>query len=135
MAISVPQDRHHVVLIASGTLGSLLSLARPQDDELEIQRFAVFGIANLASSVDIHPHNEEGMLPILISLSNAPDSEVRLYSSSIIASYCLPACLLATSRTNEQCLSNNAVCLPSLFPTFILTLVILSTTSSFDFTF
>ena len=76
------QDRHRVVLLASGTLEPLCSLARSEDIELEIQRFAVLGIANLASSVDNHPaFIEEGMLPLLISLSNAPDSEVRLYAA------------------------------------------------------
>ena len=38
----------------SGALEPLMSLARSEDIELEIQRFAVLAIANLSSSVDNH---------------------------------------------------------------------------------
>ena len=39
----------------SGVLEPLCSLARSEDVEIEIQRFAVLAIANLASSTENHP--------------------------------------------------------------------------------
>ena len=67
-----------VTMMQSGALEPLCSLARSEDIELEIQRYAVLAIANLAISVDNHvAFIEEGMLTLLISLSNAPDPEVR----------------------------------------------------------
>jgi hypothetical protein len=63
-------------------LEPLCSLARSEDVELEIQRYAVLAIANLASAADNHDaFIEEGMLPLLISLSMASDAEVRFISS------------------------------------------------------
>ena len=62
----------------SGVLEPLCSLARSEDVEMEIQRFAILAIANLASATENHPiFIEEGMLPLLISLSTANDAEVR----------------------------------------------------------
>ncbi|CAN0564958.1 unnamed protein product, partial [Ectocarpus sp. 12 AP-2014] len=69
-------------MMQSGALEPLCSLARSEDIELEIQRYAVLAIANLAISVDNHvAFIEEGMLTLLISLSNAPDPEVRQYAA------------------------------------------------------
>ena len=60
-----------------GVLEPLCSLARSEDVEMEIQRFAVLAIANLASATENHAlFIEEGMLPLLISLSTANDAEV-----------------------------------------------------------
>jgi hypothetical protein len=59
-------------------LEPLCTLARSEDIEVEIQRFSVLAIANLASHPDNHAaFIENGMLPFLISLSNANDAEVR----------------------------------------------------------
>ena len=58
------------------------SLARSEDVELKIQRFAVLALANLASCVENQKcFIDEGMLPILISLSRSPDDEVKQYSA------------------------------------------------------
>ena len=67
------QERHRVPLMDSGVLEPLCTLARSEDIELKIQRYAVLAIANQASTVDNHAaFVSEGMLPLLISLSNAP---------------------------------------------------------------
>lgn len=66
-----------LTMMQSGALEPLCSLARSEDIELEIQRYAVLALANLAISADNHESFiEEGMLTLLISLSNAPDPEV-----------------------------------------------------------
>jgi hypothetical protein len=71
------QARHRRTLMQVGALEPLCTLARSEDIELEIQRYAVLAIANLASERLNHPgFVEEGMLPLLISLSNVPDQEV-----------------------------------------------------------
>lgn len=76
------QERHRLTLMKSGLLDPLCTLARSEDIELEIQRYAVLAVANLASSVDNHAgFVAEGMLPMLTSLSNAPDAEVRQYAA------------------------------------------------------
>jgi hypothetical protein len=76
------KDRHRVDLMEGGVLEPLCTLARSEDIEVEIQRFAVLAIANLASHPDNHPaFVEHGMLPFLISLSNATDAEVRQYTA------------------------------------------------------
>ena len=76
------QERHRVTLMQAGVLEPLCTLARSEDIELEIQRYAVLAIANLASTVENHASFvEEGMLPLLISLSNVPDAEVRQYAA------------------------------------------------------
>jgi len=65
------QERHRKTLMQVGALEPLCTLARSEDIELEIQRYAVLAIANLASEKANHPgFVEEGMLPLLISLSN-----------------------------------------------------------------
>ena len=64
-----------------------MSLARSIDIEHKIQRYAVLAIANLASSVDNHKAVvDEGALPLLISLSNAPDPEIRQYAAFALVS-------------------------------------------------
>lgn len=76
------QEQHRVTLMKSGVLEPLCFLSRSEDVELEIQRFAVLGLANLASCVENHKFFiNEKMLPVLISLSNSPDAEVRQYSA------------------------------------------------------
>jgi len=79
------QERHRKTLMQVGALEPLCTLARSEDIELEIQRYAVLAIANLASEKANHPgFVEEGMLPLLISLSNVPDQEVRQYAAFAI---------------------------------------------------
>lgn len=76
------QERHRLTLMTSGVLEPLCTLARSEDVELEIQRYAVLAVANLASSVENHESFvAEGMLPLLTSLSNAPDAQVRQYAA------------------------------------------------------
>jgi hypothetical protein len=74
------QERHRKTLMQVGALEPLCTLARSEDVELEIQRYAVLAIANLASETENHPgFVEEGMLPLLISLSNVPDQAVTSF--------------------------------------------------------
>jgi hypothetical protein len=69
-------------LIECGVLEPLCSLARSDDVELEIQRYSILAIANLASSTENHKtFVEEGTLAMLISLSTANDAEVRQYAA------------------------------------------------------
>lgn len=69
-------------MIECGVLEPLCSLARSEDVELEIQRYAILAIANLASSTENHKtFVEEGTLAMLISLSTANDAEVRQYAA------------------------------------------------------
>ena len=50
-----------------GAMEPLMSLARSEDIELEIQRFSILAIANLASCVENHSIMvEEGSLPLLV---------------------------------------------------------------------
>ena len=50
--------------------------------ELEIQRYAVLALANIGSTVANHAAMvEEGTLPLLISLSNHVDEEIRQYAA------------------------------------------------------
>lgn len=81
-----------VLLMESGSMEPLMSLARSEDVELEIQRFAILAIANLASCVENHRAIvEEGSLPLLISLSSAPDEEVRQYAAFALVKVALNA--------------------------------------------
>ena len=76
------QQRYRRTLMECGVLEPLCSLARSEDIELEIQRYAVLAIANLASAVENHQtFIEEGMMALLISLSTVNDSEVRQYAA------------------------------------------------------
>eukprot|EP00814_Leptocylindrus_danicus_P009478 CAMPEP_0116018954 /NCGR_PEP_ID=MMETSP0321-20121206/8948_1 /TAXON_ID=163516 /ORGANISM="Leptocylindrus danicus var. danicus, Strain B650" /LENGTH=3722 /DNA_ID=CAMNT_0003489431 /DNA_START=23 /DNA_END=11192 /DNA_ORIENTATION=- len=75
-------DKHRVTLMKAGVLEPLCSLARLEDIAVEIQRFAVLAIANLASSIETHQDFlDEDVLPLLISLSSARDAEVRQYAA------------------------------------------------------
>jgi Armadillo/beta-catenin-like repeat len=47
-------SEHRVTVMSSGALEPLCSLARSEDVELEVQRYAVLAIANLACSADNH---------------------------------------------------------------------------------
>jgi hypothetical protein len=49
------------VLIECGVLEPLCSLARSEDVELEIQRYAVLAIANLASATENHKTFVDGV--------------------------------------------------------------------------
>jgi hypothetical protein len=76
------QTRFRRVLMECGVVEPLCSLARSEDIELEIQRYAILAIANLASTTDVHHlFIAEGMLSLLIALSTANDAEVRQYAA------------------------------------------------------
>ena len=76
------KPKYRSILMDCGVVEPLCSLARSEDIELEIQRYAVLAIANLASAVENHhAFVEEGMLSLLISLSTVNDSEVRQYAA------------------------------------------------------
>jgi hypothetical protein len=76
------KTKYRNILMECGVIEPLCSLARSEDCELEIQRYAVLAIANLASAVENHRmFVEEGMLALLISLSTVKDAEVRQYAA------------------------------------------------------
>ena len=66
----------------SGVLEPLTKLAMMEGVELEIQRYAVLAIANLATDDETHEDFiEQGMLAKLVSLSNSPNDEIRQFSA------------------------------------------------------
>lgn len=76
------QSRFRKSLMECGAVEPLCTLARSEDVELEIQRYSILSIANLASATEIHHiFVEEGMLSLLISLATANDAEIRQYAS------------------------------------------------------
>ena len=76
------EDKHRVSLLRVGIFEPLASLARSEDTEVELRRFATLAIANLAATTDNHAALiADGMLPMLVSLSTSSDADVRNFAA------------------------------------------------------
>ena len=76
------EDKHRVSLLRVGIFEPLASLARSEDTELELRRFATLAIANLAATTDNHTALiADGILPMLVSLSTSLDTDVRNFAA------------------------------------------------------
>ncbi|KAL9191141.1 hypothetical protein ACHAXT_000847 [Thalassiosira profunda] len=79
-------DHHRATLMKSGVLEPLTSLARSGKIELEIRRFAMLAIANLAACFDNHEDFvSQDTVPMLVSFSGSSDAEIRNYAAFAIA--------------------------------------------------
>ncbi|KAL3789162.1 hypothetical protein HJC23_012251 [Cyclotella cryptica] len=79
-------DHHRVTIMKAGALEPLTSVARSEKIELEIRRFAMLAIANLAASFRNHDQFvSQGTIPMLISFSNSEDTELRNYAAYAVA--------------------------------------------------
>lgn len=77
---------HRRTLMLAGVLEPLSSLARSGKVELEIRRFAMLAIANLASCFDNHDDFiSQNTISMLVSFSNSADAEIRNYSAFAIS--------------------------------------------------
>lgn len=80
------EDKHRVSLLRVGIFEPLASLARSEDTEVELRRFATLAIANLASTVDNHADLiADGILPMLVSLSTSSDADVRNFAAFAVS--------------------------------------------------
>eukprot|EP00940_MAST-03C_sp_MAST-3C-sp2_P002171 g2171.t1 len=69
-------------MVDLGVFEPLASLARTEDTETEIKRYAVLTMANLAGSFESHEAMiNDGVLSLLIALSNSSDEQVRQYAA------------------------------------------------------
>lgn len=79
-------DHHRVTITKAGVLEPLTSLTRSESNELEIRRFSMLAIANLAASFKTHDEFvSQGTIPMLISFSNSTDTEMRNYAAYAVA--------------------------------------------------
>ena len=79
-------DTHRVTLMKMGLFEPLSALARSEQTELEIRRFVIMAIANLASTSENHADLvADGVLPMLISLSNSSDADIRHFSAFAVS--------------------------------------------------
>ena len=80
------EDKHRVSLLRVGIFEPLASLARSEDTEVELRRFATLAIANLASTVDNHADLiADGILPMLVSSSTSSDADVRNFAAFAVS--------------------------------------------------
>ena len=76
------EDRHRVSLLRVGIFEPLASLARSEDTEVELRRFATLAVANLAAASENHADLiADGALPMLVSLSTSSDADVRNFAA------------------------------------------------------
>ena len=76
------QQRHRITLRKASVLEPLSSLARSNDVNIEVQKFAMLALVNLADEIENHPFFiDERILQSLISLSNSQDRDIRQYAA------------------------------------------------------
>lgn len=76
------EDKHRVSLLRVGIFEPLASLARSEDTEVELRRFAALAIANLAATTDNHAALiADGILPMSVSLSTSSNADVRNFAA------------------------------------------------------
>ena len=79
-------EHHRRTLARAGVLEPLTSLARSGKIELQIRRFAMLTIANLAACFENHDNFvSQETIPMLVSFSNSADPEIRNYAAFAIA--------------------------------------------------
>lgn len=79
-------EHHRRTLARAGVLEPLTSLARSGKIELQIRRFAMLTIANLAACFENHDNFvSQETIPMLVSFSNSADAEIRNYAAFAIA--------------------------------------------------
>lgn len=79
-------EQHRRTLMTTGVLEPLSSLARSGKVEIEIRRFSMLAIANLAASFDNHDDFvSQNTVPMLVSFSNSADPEIRNYAAFAVA--------------------------------------------------
>ncbi|KAL3789563.1 hypothetical protein ACHAWO_009126 [Cyclotella atomus] len=79
-------DHRRVTLTKAGVLEPLTSLTRSESNEIEIRRFSMLAIANLAANPKTHDEFvSQGTIPMLISFSNSADTEMRNYAAYAVA--------------------------------------------------
>jgi hypothetical protein len=79
--------KYRDTMVDLGVFEPLASLARAEDTETEIKRYAVLTMANLAGSFESHEAMiKDGVLSLLIALSNNNDELVRQYVLSLYLS-------------------------------------------------
>ena len=79
-------EQHRRTLMTTGVLEPLSSLARSGKVEIEIRRFSMRAIANLASCYANHDDFvSQNTVPMLVSFSNSSDPEIRNYAAFAVA--------------------------------------------------
>ncbi len=79
-------------MCSSPHLGGFVVVALCVQVEVEIQRYAVLALANLGTTVaNHHAMMEEGTLPLLISMANNDDEEIRqcVFQGVVHSNHCV----------------------------------------------
>jgi len=79
-------DCHREALMKAGVLEPLISLTRSEKTNIDIRRFSMLAIANLAASFASHDSFvSQGTMPMLVSFSNSDDVYLKDYAAFALA--------------------------------------------------
>ena len=79
-------EQHRRALMVIGVLEPLSTFARSGKVELEIRRYSMLAIANLAACFDNHDDFvSQNIVSMLVSFSNSADAEIRNYAAFAVA--------------------------------------------------